>query len=239
MTKRLLILAIAVAGVCGLMARAEEAPQPRPTATIKTSEGTITLELWPDVAPATVTNFQKYADSGFYEGTIFHRVISGFMVQGGGFSKNLRQKAPRSPIKNEASPEALNKRGTIAMGRTMAVDSATSQFYINHADNPPLDQRDTSPGGFGYCVFGQVTDGMAVVDAIAAIPTMSLGMFQNLPRRPVTIEAVTVEAVTVEAAPAPPSPLDPPAVGDPSPASSPDPSVAPSNAVVGSEAVSL
>ncbi len=234
MTARLLILAIAVMAVGGLMARADDAVPGRPTATIKTSEGTITLELWPDVAPATVTNFQKYADSGFYAGTIFHRVISGFMVQGGGFSKNLRQKAPRSPIKNEASPKALNRRGTIAMGRTMAVDSATSQFYINHADNPALDQRDTSPGGFGYCVFGQVTDGMAVVDAIAAIPTMSLGMFQNLPRRPVTIQAVSFEA-----APAPPSPLDPPEVGDPSPASSPDPSVAPSNAVVESEAVSL
>lgn len=234
MKTRVIIIALTMAGVCGLMAGAEEAPQPRPTATIKTSVGTITLELWPDVAPGTVTNFQKYAASGFYEGTIFHRVISGFMVQGGGFSKNLKQKPPRSPIKNEASPKALNRRGTIAMARTMAVDSATAQFYINHADNPPLDQRDTSPGGFGYCVFGQVTDGMAVVDAIAAMPTMSLGMFQNLPRRPVTIEAVTVEA-----APAPPSPLDLPEVGDPSPASSPDPSAAPSNAVVESEAVSL
>jgi peptidyl-prolyl cis-trans isomerase A (cyclophilin A) len=201
MTTRAALIMTVLMGSCLLAARAENDVTVHPTAVIKTSVGSITVELWPEVAAVTVTNFQKYAASGFYTDTIFHRVMRGFMIQGGGFEKNLKQKSPRSPIKNEASPTAKNLRGTIAMARTMQVDSATSQFYINHADNPPLDQRDTSPGGFGYCVFGKVTDGMEVVDAIAALPTMARGMFQNLPRRPIVIEAVTLQVATSNAVP--------------------------------------
>ena len=201
MTTRAALIMTVLMGSCLLAARAEDDSPVHPTAVIKTSVGSITVELWPEVAPVSVTNFQKYATSGFYTDTIFHRVMRGFMVQGGGFGKNLKQKSPRSPIKNEASPTVKNLRGTIAMARTREVDSATSQFYINHADNSPLDQRDTSPGGFGYCVFGKVTDGMEVVDAIAATPTMVLGMFQNLPSRPIVIEAVTLQVATSNAVP--------------------------------------
>ena len=201
MTTRAALIMTVLMGSCLLAARAEDDSPVHPTAVIKTSVGSITVELWPEVAPVSVTNFQKYATSGFYTDTIFHRVMRGFMVQGGGFGKNLKQKSPRSPIKNEASPTVKNLRGTIAMARTREVDSATSQFYINHADNSPLDQRDTSPGGFGYCVFGKVTDGMEVVDASAATPTMALGMFQNLPSRPIVIEAVTLQVATSNAVP--------------------------------------
>lgn len=201
MTTRAALIMTVLMGSCLLAARAEDEVTVHPTAVIKTSVGSITVELWPEVAPVSVTNFQKYATSGFYTDTIFHRVMRGFMVQGGGFGQNLKQKSPRSPIKNEASPTVKNLRGTIAMARTREVDSATSQFYINHADNAPLDQRDTSPGGFGYCVFGKVTDGMEVVDAIAATPTMALGRFQNLPRRPIVIEAVTLQVATSNAVP--------------------------------------
>lgn len=217
MIKRTGLSLIAAIGM--LAACAQASTNALPTAVIETTVGNITVELWPEVAPGTVTNFQKYATSGFYSGTIFHRVMRGFMIQGGGFGKNLQQKAPRSPIKNEASPAAKNLRGTIAMARTAAVDSGTSQFYINLADNAPLDQRDTSPGGFGYCVFGKVIAGMEVVDAIAAIPTMALGMFQNLPRRPIVIETVTWQAAAPTKEPAVvPAPADAVDVLDPTPA---------------------
>ena len=162
------------------------------TATIETSMGTITLSLNADKAPATVANFAQYAKSGFYDGTVFHRVIDGFMIQGGGFTKEMNQKPTREPVRNEAMNGLKNRRGTIAMARTMVVDSATSQFFINLVDNDFLDFTAPTPQGFGYAVFGEVTDGMAVVDAIAKVKTGFAGPHQNVPETPVVIRKVTV-----------------------------------------------
>lgn len=161
-------------------------------ATIETSMGTITVELDDERAPATVENFVKYAADGFYDGTIFHRVIDGFMIQGGGFDKSMDQKETRAPIRNEAMNGLKNDRGTIAMARTMIVDSATSQFFINLVDNEFLNFTSPTPQGFGYAVFGKVTDGMEVVDAIAKVRTGFHGPHQNVPEEPVVIRKVTV-----------------------------------------------
>ena len=162
-------------------------------ATIETSMGSITVELDDEKAPITVKNFLDYAASGHYDGTIFHRVIDGFMIQGGGFTKAMDQKPTKAPIKNEASNGLTNKRGTIAMARTMVVDSATSQFFINLVDNAFLDFRNPTPQGFGYAVFGKVTKGMEVVDKIAKVQTGNRGMHQDVPVKPVVIKKVTVE----------------------------------------------
>jgi len=167
-------------------------------ATIETTLGTISLELDDNKAPATVANFAKYAKDGHYDGTIFHRVIDGFMIQGGGFTKDMNQKSTREPIRNEAMNGLKNKRGTIAMARTMVVDSATSQFFINLVDNDFLDFRSPTPQGFGYAVFGAVTSGMDVVDAIAKVKTGSVGPHQNVPDTPIVIKKVTVETNTKE-----------------------------------------
>ena len=156
--------------------------------------GTITLELNADKAPTTVGNFVKYAKEGFYDGTIFHRVIDGFMIQGGGFTKSMDQKPTHEPIRNEAMNGIKNKRGTIAMARTMIVDSATSQFFINLVDNDFLDFTSPTPQGFGYAVFGKVTDGLDVVDAIGKVKTGFAGPHQNVPETPVVIKKVTVDA---------------------------------------------
>lgn len=160
---------------------------------METSLGTLHLELNDEKAPITVQNFIDYAKSGHYDGTIFHRVIEGFMIQGGGFDRNMNQKVTRDPIKNEAMNGLKNKRGTIAMARTMIVDSATSQFFINHVDNDFLDFSAPTPQGFGYAVFGKVIDGMDVVDKIAKVPTGYAGHYQNVPEVPVVIKKVTVE----------------------------------------------
>jgi len=162
------------------------------TASIDTSFGTITLELDDGKAPETVRNFEAYAKSGHYDGTIFHRVIDGFMIQGGGFTKDMNQKPTRDPIRNEAMNGLKNKRGTIAMARTMVVDSATSQFFINLVDNDFLDFQNPTPQGFGYAVFGRVTDGMDVVDKIAKVATGNSGPHQNVPQEAVVIRKVTV-----------------------------------------------
>ena len=154
--------------------------------------GTITLELDEAKAPATVANFVQYAKDGHYDGTIFHRVIDGFMVQGGGFTRDMNQKKTREPVRNEAMNGLKNKRGTIAMARTMVVDSATSQFFINLVDNDFLDFQSPTPQGFGYAVFGKVVSGMEVVDAIAKVKTGSAGPHQNVPETPVVIRKVTV-----------------------------------------------
>lgn len=135
----------------------------------ETSKGTITARLFADKAPVSTKNLLDYVDAGFYNGTIFHRVIPGFMIQGGGFTKELAQKETRAPIKNEAGNGLLNKRGTLSMARTGIVDSATAQFFINVADNVPLDHRSNDPAEFGYAVFGEVIDGMNVVDAIVGV----------------------------------------------------------------------
>ena len=161
-------------------------------ATIETSMGTITLSLNAEKAPETVANFVKYAKDGHYDGTIFHRVIDGFMIQGGGFTKDMNQKPTREPIRNEAMNGLKNKRGTIAMARTMVVDSATSQFFINLVDNEFLDFQNPTPQGFGYAVFGEVTDGLSVVDAIAKVKTGFAGPHQNVPETAVVIKKVTI-----------------------------------------------
>jgi cyclophilin family peptidyl-prolyl cis-trans isomerase len=160
---------------------------------MKTSEGKIRIELWADKAPQTVKNFLRYVEEGFYDGTIFHRVMDNFMIQGGGFTADMNQKKPHEPIKNEAAGELKNDRGTLAMARTNVVDSATSQFFINLKDNEFLNHRDASPMGFGYAVFGKVIEGMDVVDKIAKVPTTNAGPHQNVPVKPVLIESAKVE----------------------------------------------
>jgi len=158
---------------------------------IETSLGTIKAELWADKAPVTVANFLKYTDDKFFDGLIFHRVISGFMIQGGGFSPDMRQKRPTyDPIKNEAKSDVKNVRGTLAMARTGVIDSATSQFFINLVDNGFLDHKDDTDRGFGYCAFGKVTEGMDVVDAIAKVATGNANQHQNVPNVPVVIKSV-------------------------------------------------
>ena len=161
-------------------------------ATMETSMGTITLELNDEKAPETVKNFVRYAKEGHYDGTIFHRVIDGFMIQGGGFTKDMNQKETHDPIRNEAMNGLKNMRGTIAMARTMVVDSATSQFFINLVDNGFLDFQSPTPQGFGYAVFGKVTDGMDVVDQIAKVKTGFAGPHQNVPEAPITIKKVVI-----------------------------------------------
>ena len=155
--------------------------------TLKTSKGDIKIKLFEEEAPITTKNFLDYIDSGFYKGTIFHRVIPGFMVQGGGFSTDFVQKPTNDPITNEADNQLSNRRGTIAMARTNVVDSATSQFFINLVDNDFLDFKAPTPQHFGYCVFGEVVEGMDVVDAIAAAPTGSRGMHRDVPTENVVI----------------------------------------------------
>ena len=154
--------------------------------------GKIALELDDEKAPVTVKNFVAYAKAGHYDGTIFHRVIDGFMVQGGGFTKSMEQKPTRDPIKNEASNGLSNKRGTIAMARTMVVDSATCQFFINLVDNGFLDFKGPDPRTYGYAVFGKVTSGMEVADAMAKVATGNAGPHQNVPVTPIVITKVTV-----------------------------------------------
>ena len=162
--------------------------------TMETSMGTITLELDDEKAPETVANFVRYAKDGHYDGTIFHRVIDGFMIQGGGFTKDMNQKETREPIRNEAMNGLKNLRGTIAMARTMVVDSATSQFFINLVDNAFLDFQSPTPQGFGYAVFGKVMDGMEVVDQIAKVKTGFAGPHQNVPEEAIVIKRVSVGA---------------------------------------------
>lgn len=165
----------------------------KPMVKLETSKGTIVLELDATKAPKTVANFLEYVKAGFYDGTIFHRVIKNFMAQGGGFAANMEQKATRPPIENEAGNGLLNVRGSIAMARTNVVNSATAQFFINLVDNKFLNHKDDTPGGFGYCVFGRVVEGIDVVDAIAAVPTGPGGPFpSDVPSEMVTIKKATV-----------------------------------------------
>jgi cyclophilin family peptidyl-prolyl cis-trans isomerase len=161
-----------------------------PVVIMDTSMGTIKIELNQKQAPITVANFLKYVDNKFYDGTIFHRIISTFMIQGGGMTPDMKQKETMAPIKNEAGNGLKNLRGTIAMARTGVVDSATSQFFINVVDNQFLNHKDTSPRGYGYAVFGKVIDGMDVVDKIKAVPTGSKAGHQDVPLTPVLIKSV-------------------------------------------------
>ncbi|MGL5336977.1 MAG: peptidylprolyl isomerase [Enterovibrio sp.] len=162
--------------------------------TLHTNFGDITLELFADKAPVTVENFLQYCRDGFYDNTLFHRVIDGFMIQGGGMSIGLKEKNARAPIKNEASNGLSNKTGTIAMARTSDPHSASCQFFINVSDNNFLDFRSQSRDGFGYCVFGQVTQGMEVVNKIKAVKTGSRSFHQDVPVDEVVITSVTLSA---------------------------------------------
>jgi peptidyl-prolyl cis-trans isomerase A (cyclophilin A)/peptidyl-prolyl cis-trans isomerase B (cyclophilin B) len=165
-----------------------------PKVLIKTSLGDITVELYPDKAPKTVENFLAYVNSGFYDGTIFHRVIDNFMIQGGGFTRDLQQKRTRPAIANEAKNGLSNLRGTLAMARTSDPNSATAQFFINVVDNPRLDFTSEQNGAtWGYCVFGKVISGLDVVDKIKGVPTGAQGPFRSdVPVTPVVIEKMTV-----------------------------------------------
>ena len=158
------------------------------TVIIETSLGTITAELYADKAPITVANFLSYTDEKFYDGTIFHRVMKGFMIQGGGFTAKMKQKDTKDGIQNEASNGLKNDRGTLSMARRGDPNSATAQFFINHVDNKGLNRP--SPDGFGYAVFGKVIDGLDVVDKIASVETGSVGQFQNVPVTPVEIKSI-------------------------------------------------
>ena len=162
-------------------------------ATITTDHGTIVLELDATAAPDTCANFRRYADEGHYDGTIFHRVIPNFMIQGGGFTADMTQKKTHENIRNEASNGLKNDTGTIAMARTPDPHSASSQFFVNLADNDFLNFKDESQAGYGYCVFGRVSDGMEAVNAIAAVTTGSNSPHQDVPTEPVVIRSVSVE----------------------------------------------
>ncbi|MGE0071559.1 MAG: peptidylprolyl isomerase [Thiomonas sp.] len=167
-------------------AQAAQTPAAQPRVEFVTSMGDFVVQLDPARAPKTVANFLDYVKSGFYKGTIFHRVIPGFMVQGGGFTADMQQKPTRPPIALESQNGLRNLRGTIAMARTADPNSATSQFFINVVDNPSLDYP--QPDGHGYAVFGKVVSGMDVIDKIVAVPTKSVGPYQDVPVKPIVID---------------------------------------------------
>ncbi len=186
---------LSVLVICGLAAilAAPPAAAQDPVVVIETSLGNITAELDRRNAPVSVANFLAYAESGFYDGTIFHRVIRGFMIQGGGMTADLQRRETRAPIRNEATNGLSNDRGTLAMARTNVVDSATAQFFINTVDNPGLNNRGTDPGSYGYAVFGRVIDGMDVVDEIEGASTGRRGPFNDVPNTTIEILSVTVQ----------------------------------------------
>jgi len=165
----------------------------KPQVIIDTTLGQITLELDPQKAPITVKNFLDYVSSGFYDGTIFHRVIDGFMIQGGGFTESMKQKSGGAQIKNEADNGLLNNRGTIAMARTQVVDSATSQFFINVGDNHFLNHKGKDAASYGYAVFGKVIEGLETVDAIRKVATGTKGFHQDVPKDPVIINSAKIK----------------------------------------------
>jgi len=187
-SRRKLLQCIAALSLSGAALTAHAADAPR--VQLKTSMGDIVLELDADKAPVTVANFIKYVKSGQYNGTIFHRVINGFMIQGGGFDQNMREKPTQAPIRNEAKNGLKNEAYTIAMARTADPQSAAAQFFINVANNRPLDYP--SRDGWGYAVFGKVVQGSDVVDKIKQVRTGSSGMFDDVPVTPVIIQSATV-----------------------------------------------
>ncbi|MBN2736144.1 MAG: peptidyl-prolyl cis-trans isomerase [Spirochaetales bacterium] len=158
----------------------------------ETTLGEIIIEMYPDKAPATVENFIKYVEQGFFDGTIFHRVIPGFVVQGGGFLPGLERKETMAPVKNEADNGLKNLRGTISMARTSDVNSATSQFFLNLVDNSNLDFVSKTPQGYGYCVFGKIIKGLEIIDEIAKIKTSSVGYYQDVPTKDIMIDKATI-----------------------------------------------
>ena len=184
-------VALASIALAAMFTVAPAQAQDTPKVKLATSMGDIVVQLDAAKAPKTVENFLAYVNSKHYDGTIFHRVIDGFMIQGGGFDKEMRQKPTKAPIKNEAANGLQNKRGTLAMARTAIVDSATSQFFINVKDNGFLDFRSPDPQGFGYCVFGEVVEGMDVVDQIKGVRTGVKAGMSDVPLETVAILAVT------------------------------------------------
>ncbi|HYM48552.1 MAG TPA: peptidylprolyl isomerase [Burkholderiaceae bacterium] len=159
---------------------------------MKTNYGTIIVELFPDKAPKTVENFLQYVRDGFYDNTIFHRVIDKFVIQGGGFGPGMTQKTTRAPVNNEANNGLRNARGTVAMARASDPQSASSQFFVNIADNDFLNYTASTPAGWGYCVFGQVVEGMHVLDSIKGVPTSSKVGFKDVPMSDVLLEKVSI-----------------------------------------------
>ena len=160
---------------------------------LTTNFGDIKIELFTEQAPKTVANFLEYVNSGFYDGTIFHRVIPGFMIQGGGMAPGMEEKNTNAPIENEANSGVKNERGTLSMARTQDPHSASSQFFINSADNGFLDFRSETPDGWGYAVFGRVVEGLEVLDKISAVKTGNYGYHQDVPKEDVLIEKATAE----------------------------------------------
>jgi peptidyl-prolyl cis-trans isomerase B (cyclophilin B) len=185
--KILIVLALFLFGAQPLSGKPAQAAE-NPRVGLDTSNGRIILELFADKAPVSVENFLAYVESGYYDGTIFHRVIPKFMIQGGGFTAEMKMKPSRSPIRNEADNGLKNERGTIAMARTPDPHSASSQFFINTVDNDFLNHKRKDPRGWGYAVFGRVVEGMEVVDAISAVKTGIRGMYQDVPVEPVLIK---------------------------------------------------
>jgi len=161
-----------------------------PVVLVETSMGKLKVELFEKEAPLTVKNFMSYVKEKFYDGTIFHRVIPGFVIQGGGFTPDMVQKTTHPPVKNEAANNIKNTTGTLSMARTPVVDSATSQFFVNLRDNQSLDHQDDSDRGYGYCVFGKVIEGMDVVNKIATVPTTTKGYNSDVPVTPVIIKSI-------------------------------------------------
>ena len=186
MRKKLLSLLIAIPLLMSSLSMAQN----NPIVLMETSKGTITIELWADKAPISVENFLRYTDNNFFDGMVFHRVIPGVMIQGGGFSPDMVQKSTYDAIKNEASASLPNSRGTLAMARTNVVDSATAQFFVNLVDNDNLNHTNETSRGFGYAVFGEVIGGMDVVDTIAKVETGTVKGYQNVPTEPIIITLV-------------------------------------------------
>jgi len=172
----------------------QQAIAANPRVELKTSMGVIVIDLYPENAPKTVENFLQYVRDGFYNGTVFHRVMPGFMAQGGGFTPDMKEKKTRQPIRNEAGNGLRNATGTVAMARTKDPHSATAQFFINVAENDFLDFKSADEQGYGYTVFGLVTHGMDVVNRIVKVPTHTVGGHQNVPRQPVLIESARIVA---------------------------------------------
>jgi len=193
MKKLTYLLLAMLLGACSDPGQNAEAPKAadNPKVVMQTTMGDIVIELYQQKAPKTVANFLQYVDEGFYNGTIFHRVIDGFMIQGGGFTENMEQKQTRPPIMNEADNGLRNTTGTIAMARTMEPHSASAQFFINVANNTPLDFREKTPRAWGYAVFGRVVKGMEVVKAIKSVKTESRGMYSDVPSTNIVIQKVS------------------------------------------------
>ena len=193
-TDALRATALAAAVLLAGAAHGADAPRVK----LVTSMGEVVIELAPDKAPATVENFLTYVNDGFYDGTVFHRVIDGFMIQGGGFGPDFERKTTRPPIRNEADNGLKNDTGTVAMARTSDPHSATAQFFINVKDNDFLNHTAPNPRGWGYAVFGRVVEGMDVVESIKKVPTGNRGSYRDVPRQPVIIESATVVATTAK-----------------------------------------